>query len=552
MSLETAVRSVGAADVGPDHALPPLPAHWRSLARAFVHQARARPRQVAMVDSSGVSLTYGATFLRALALARALLRELGSEPCVGVMMPPTVPAAVVNIALTLLGRIPVNLNYTASQNLLNASVEQAGIARVLTSQRVLDRFRLQTKGTLLLEEMPKKITSLDKARAAIITKAVPIAVMGALLPGLRGDRLDDTATVIFTSGSTGDPKGVVLSNRNVLSNIHAINIHFHLHPSEIVLGVLPFFHSMGFTVTLWTVLCLGKTSAFHFNPLEARIIGDLCQTHKVSLLIGAPTFMRAYLSRCRPEQFATAKRVILGAEKLKPVLADEIKGTLGIEPLEGYGCTELSPVVSVNVDHNLTTPDGRTIPGNRIGTVGTPLPGTSVRVVDPDSGDVLPMGAEGLVEVKGPQVMVGYLDRPDATAKVIRDGWYCTGDLGSIDADGFLTITDRLSRFSKIGGEMVPHLGVESAIMQTAGVDETCVAVTSLPDAKRGERLVVLYTDLHAPPEEIYQRLTAGPLPKLWIPSAEAFVQVDVLPVLGTGKLDLRRLRQIARERLDA
>jgi acyl-[acyl-carrier-protein]-phospholipid O-acyltransferase/long-chain-fatty-acid--[acyl-carrier-protein] ligase len=552
MSLETAVQSVSAAEVGPDHTLTPLPAHWRSLARAFVHQVRTRPRQVAMVDSTGASLTYGATFLRALALGRALSRELGPEPYVGVMLPPTVPAAVVNIALTLLGKIPINLNYTASQNLVNASIEQAGVARVLTSQRVLDKFKLQVKGPLLLEEMPKKVTLLDKAQAATIAKVVPIAALGAVLPGLRNDRLDDQATVIFTSGSTGDPKGVVLSNRNILSNIHAIDTHLHLDPSEVVLGVLPFFHSMGFTVTLWTVLCLGKTSVFHFNPLDARIVGGLCQTHKVSLLIGTPTFMRAYLSRCGPEQFTTAKRVILGAEKLKPGLATEIRETLGVEPLEGYGCTELSPVVAVNVDHDLTTRDGRTVPGNRLGTVGMPLPGTSVRTVDPETGDVLPRGTEGLVEVKGPQVMVGYLNRPEATAKVLRDGWYSTGDLGMLDADGFLTITDRLSRFSKIGGEMVPHLGVEAALMHAAGVDETCVAVTSLPDVKRGERLVVLYTNLNAAPEEIYHRLTAGSLPKLWIPSADAFVQVDALPVLGTGKLDLRQLRQIARERLDA
>jgi acyl-[acyl-carrier-protein]-phospholipid O-acyltransferase/long-chain-fatty-acid--[acyl-carrier-protein] ligase len=551
MSLQTPVRPAAAADVLPDVPLPPLPSHWRSLPRAFVHQARARPAATAMADSTGASLTYGQTFLRSLALGRALARALGPEPYVGLLLPPTVPSAVANLALTLWGKVPVNLNYTASQALVDASIDQCGIRHVVTSQRALDKFKMTPKGTLLfLEDLAKQVTTADKAWAAAVSKVVPIAALGLFLPGLRGDHLDATATIIFTSGSTGDPKGVVLSHRNVLSNVHQMNTHIDLLPEEVVLGILPFFHSFGFTITIWTVLCLGKKAVYHFNPLDARIIGELCHKHQATLLTGTPTFMRTYLQRCDPAQFASVVHLLLGAEKLKPELAREIAEKMKLLPLEGYGCTELSPVVAVNTRTDKTTPDGRTVPGNRPGTVGMPLPGTAVKTISPETGEDLPRGTEGMILVKGPQVMVGYLNRPEATAKVLHDGWYTTGDLGYLDADGFLRITDRLSRFSKIGGEMVPHQGVESAIIDATGTNEQCVAVTSVPDPRRGERLVVLYTDLGAPPAEVCRRLSATAMPKLWIPGAEEFLQVDAIPILGTGKVDLRGLRQIAEQRL--
>ena len=551
MSLQAAARPVGTAGVSPVTPLPPLPEHWRSLPRAFVRQARAHWRKTAMADSTKASLTYGETFVRAVVLGRVLRRLLGPERYVGLLLPPTVPGAVVNIALALLGKIPVNLNYTASKALVDSSIDQCGITHVLTSHKVVEKFGMTPKGSLIfLEDVPAQVRATDKAAGLSIAKFVPVGALGLFLPGLRNDDPDQTATVIFTSGSTGDPKGVVLSHRNVLSNVRQVSQQIRLLPEEVVLGILPFFHSFGFTVTIWTVLALGKKVVYHFNPLDARIIGDLCETHGVTMLVGTPTFMRTYLKKCAPAKFKTLVHLLLGAEKLKPELCDEIKKGLGIEPLEGYGCTELSPVAAVNVLHDVTLPGGRTVKGNRLGTVGMPLPGTAVKTVDPETEADLPRGSTGLILVKGPQVMVGYLNRPEATAKVIKDGWYNTGDLGYVDEDGFLRITDRLSRFSKIGGEMVPHTGVEAAIQDLVGTSEPCVAVTALPDPKRGERLFVLYTpEMPLAPEEVQKRLLASALPRLWVPSPDDFLKVDAIPILGTGKVDLRRLKEIARER---
>lgn len=549
MSQETATRPAGTVQPALEIPLPPLPPDWRSLARAFVHQARVRWGQLAISDSTGASLTYGKTFIRALALGRVLARKLGPHPYVGLLIPPTVPASVANLTLTLWGRIPVNLNYSASESLINSSIDQCGITHVVTSEKVLDKFKLRPKGELvLLEDIPKQVTLADKLWAAAVAKLVPISQLDRFLPGLRAENLDNTATVIFTSGSTGNPKGVVLSQRNVLTNIHQINTQLNILPDESLLGILPFFHSFGFTVGLWTVFCLGKKIVYHFNPLDAKTIGKLCETHRVTLLAGTPTFMRSYLQRCDPKQFATVVHLLLGAEKLKPELARELREALKIEPMEGYGCTELSPVVSFNVPHAKVLADGRTVSGTREGTVGLPVPGTSIKTIDPETGADLPRGAAGMILVAGPQVMVGYLNQPEATAKVLKNGWYQTGDIGYVDEDGFLRITDRLSRFSKIGGEMVPHMAVETAIQEATGTNEQNVAVTSLPDLKRGERLCVIHTPLGITPQEVNRRLTAGSMPRLWIPAADDFIEVESIPILGSGKVDLRQLREIAQQ----
>jgi acyl-[acyl-carrier-protein]-phospholipid O-acyltransferase/long-chain-fatty-acid--[acyl-carrier-protein] ligase len=527
--------------------LDPLPEDWRSLAHALLSQVKAKPAAEAICDGTGAKLTYGETFLRALVLGRYLKRTVGPAEYVGVVLPPTVPAAVVNLALVFQGKIPVNLNYTAGQHMIDSAIDQCEITHVITSPKVLERFHITPKATLIaLEDVKGRISWADKLVGATFSRLARHRPLESLLPCLARPDLDAIATVIFTSGSTGDPKGVVLSHRNILNNVQQVEQQVHLLPDEVLLGILPFFHSFGFTVTIWTALALGKKVVYHFNPLDSRTIGKLCEEHKVTLIAGTPSFTRFYIKSCPASQFKTLTHLILGAEKLKPELYRDISKWLDIEPMEGYGTTELSPVVAVNVPEDVVLADGRKIYGNRPGTVGLPVPGTLIKTIDPDTGEDLPEGAEGVICVKGPQVMLGYLNRPEATTKVLKDGWYATGDLGYVDADGFLKITDRLSRFSKIAGEMVPHVGVESAIMQAAGVDEHHVAVTALPDPKHGERLCVLHTELGMTPDEVHKALTASHIPRLWIPSVRDFIRVDEIPITGTGKVDLRRLRELA------
>ena len=261
-----------------------------------------------------------------------------------------VPSAVANIALGLLGKIPVNLNFTTNQAMIDSAVEQCGIRRVITASKVLEKCQMRPKAELiLLEDVPARVKLSDKLWGAAVARLAPDSALGAFLPGLSRRGLDDLATVIFTSGSTGEPKGVMLSHRNILSNVHQIEEQIHLHDNEVILGILPFFHSFGFTVGLWTPLALGKSVVYHFNPLDARTIGKMCDEHDVTLIAGTPSFTRFYLKNCRPEQFHALTHLLLGAEKLKPETYRDINETLKIEPMEGYGTTELSPVVAVNV-----------------------------------------------------------------------------------------------------------------------------------------------------------------------------------------------------------
>jgi len=302
--------------------------------------------------------------------------------------------------------------------------------------------------------------------------------------------------------------------------------------------------------TLWLAVNKGIGGVLHPNPLDTGAIGELVHRYRVTFLIATPTFLQIYLRRCSPADFGSLRIVLTGAEKLPERLAQRFEDHFGIRPLEGYGTTECAPAVAVSV------PDFRAPgfyqPGSRRGFVGQPLPGVSVRIVDPETFAPLPPGRDGLLLVRGPNIMRGYLGRDDLTAEVLRDGWYVTGDIARTDEDGFLQITDRLSRFSKIGGEMVPHGRVEDALHEAAGADKQIFAVTALPDERKGEILAVLHTVDEAAIPPILPQLAASGLPNLFIPRPDRFVKVDALPRLGTGKIALREVKRIAAERLAA
>lgn len=550
--------------------VPELPPHWHSLAHAVVHQCRSRPGALAVVDSLGARLTYFELLTAAIGLADLLSSKLGDASCIGILLPPSGGACVANLAITLLGKLPVNLNYTFNQSQIDHCIKDCHITHVVSTERVLKRVRPSVSAVVKLEDVREDASRLTKIKAWMEAEFVPQRLLGHLLPGMvpykkvhypidSGNlqhqsaetlsRLDDPATIIFTTGSTGDPKGVVLSHSNILSNINAIKDQGQIQTGEVVMGVIPYFHSFGLTMTLWLPLCLGETAVYHYDPLDAKRIGDLCETHKATTLVCTPTMMSLYLKRCKANQFDTVRSTILGGEKLSPQQFCDIKSKLGKEPLQGYGLAETSPVVSCSVPGDLVTYDGRTVRGTRADSVGMPLPGTIVRVVDVESGVDLPLGKEGLIWIKGPQVMMGYLNRPALTEEVVIDGWFRTGDMGLLDSDGFLKITGRLSQFSKISGEMVPHLAVEDAIksVSDAGADDVCV--TSVADAKRGERLVVVHSKLAMPPMEVVEKLRESDIPRLWIPSPDDFIEVEALPILASGKKDLRAINQIASQR---
>ncbi|TMA08187.1 MAG: acyl-[ACP]--phospholipid O-acyltransferase, partial [Deltaproteobacteria bacterium] len=501
---------------------------------------------LAMSDSTGRELNYGSALIGSLLLSRLIQKYCRDDSLVGLLLPASVAGALANVAVLLAGKVPVNLNFTAGQEAMASAIQQCGIHTIISSRTFLAPAKLdETKGMIFLEDLAKQLTPLQKAVTGLLAFLLPSRLLGDLY---RPAKLDSNtlATVIFSSGSTGTPKGVMLSHHNILSNIEAIAQIFWITNQDRMMGVLPFFHSFGLTGTLWFPLIAGFGVVYHSNPMDAKTIGEMVAKYKTTILISTPTFYAAYLRRCTAEEFSTLHYAIVGAEKLREPVAKAFKEKYGLDLLEGYGCTEMGPVVAVNIPDVQEGREHQT--GLKPGTVGHPVPGVAAKVVNPDTGEMLPPGDEGLLLVKGPNRMMGYLGEPQKTAEVSKDSWYITGDIASIDDDGFIRITDRLSRFSKIGGEMVPHIKVEEAINQILG-DQSCV-VTSIPDEQKGERLVVFYTRNATEPQELWDKLNQTDLPKLWIPKRENFYCVEAIPLLGSGKADLKKAKTMAMERV--
>jgi acyl-[acyl-carrier-protein]-phospholipid O-acyltransferase/long-chain-fatty-acid--[acyl-carrier-protein] ligase len=521
--------------------------YMRTLHRSFVQTARRHPFRFAMADGRTPKLAFGGALTRTVFLARRLRSLWLDQEMVGILLPPSVPGALVNLAALLMGKVPVNLNYTASSEVLASCAKQCELKTVVTSRTFLERVHIQPPAqAIMLEDLAEHPRFSERLSAALISWLFPVRLLEKSVGAGPEVRLDDVATIIFSSGSTGDPKGVVLTHYNVASNVEQLNQVFMLGRHDRVLGILPFFHSFGFTGTLCLPTTIGIGVIFHPNPLESRAIGALVSQYAVTFLLATPTFLQAYMRRCSPEDFGSLQYVMAGAEKLPERISIAFEDRFGIRPLEGYGCTECSPAVTVNT-RDFRAAEFRQV-GAKRASIGHPLPGISVRIVNPETFDPVPQGETGLLLVRGPNVMQGYLNRPEKTAEVLRDGWYNTGDIAAMDEDGFIRITDRMSRFSKIGGEMVPHIKVEDKLHEIMGATEQTFAVTAVPDERKGERLIVLHTLPEDKLQECLAQLGKSELPALWKPRPDQFVHVDSLPYLGTGKLDLRRLKEIAVE----
>ena len=544
--VRNAVASLGA------NAMQNRKKHMISVSDALIRSCKKRMGRSKLADSLGTDVTGGQALMRALILRRLLRKHVWEqdEEHIGLLLPPLVGGVITNMAVVLDQRVPVNLNYTVSSDVMNKCIRIAGIKHVLTSRKVMEKFDFDLDADVVyLEDLREKLSLSDKLAGALGAYVVPSGILSSML-GAKRVRPDDVLTVIFTSGSTGTPKGVMLTHSNVSTNVEAIDQVISLDPKDVIIGILPFFHSMGFTVTLWCVMALDIKGVYHPNPLESRQVGKLAKKHGGTILLSTPTFLRSYLRRVSKEDFATIDTVVAGAEKLPVELCDAFEEKFGIRPVEGYGTTELSPLVSVNI------PPSRKSDSDQKqlceGSVGRCIPGVSAKIIDVDSGEERGVDEEGLLWIKGPNVMKGYLNNPEKTAEVLVDGWYNTGDVAKLDSDGFIHITGRVSRFSKIGGEMVPHIRIEEVLQQFVGMDEErgpSIAVSAVPDAKKGERLVVLHLPVDKSPSEMVAHLRSEGLPNIFIPTEDSFAEIEAMPVLGTGKINLKGLKQIALDR---
>jgi len=524
----------------------------RHLGRECVQSLAKRPWHVEIVDRTAERRPVTSAQLLATAAAYSRhLRRTVPDKRVGIVLPPSAGAFIANLAVMCAGKIPVNLNFTAGKAALEASMKIGGVTTVITADLVRQKVpAFPWPGRTLdlrreIEAMGGKKAILPWLLAAWI---LPNQWYASLL-GLpkTGDRAE--AGLLFTSGSSGEPKGVALTHRNILANCAQISSLSILPQSCSLLGCLPIFHSFGFTVTLWYPMIRGCRVVTVPSPLDTRRIIDAIREEQATVLIGAPTFIRPILRKAQPGELRSLDLVVTGAEKLPDDLYKAFMETFHIEILQGYGLTETTPASNINQPNPPATTDtaGAQV-AKKAGSTGRLLPGMTVRIVHPETGEEVPAGDQGIVWFKGANVFSGYLDDPQKTSAAFSDGWFVTGDLGRLDEEGFLFIEGRLSRFSKIGGEMIPHGTVEQTIAEVLGLDQSegpVVAVMGVPDKAKGEALVLL-TTVEVPPDRLREKLAAVGFANLWIP--KIIHRVPTIPVLGTGKLDLKRCRDVALE----
>jgi acyl-[acyl-carrier-protein]-phospholipid O-acyltransferase/long-chain-fatty-acid--[acyl-carrier-protein] ligase len=519
----------------------------RPLHHELVRKARRAPLRMALADSSGVRLNRIKALAGAIALARALRDGWRDQERVGILLPPGVACALTNFAAALSGRTSVNLNYTAGTVGLASAVRQAELRTVITARAFLDKAGVEVPDSvkpIWIEDVRPQIGLGARLLALLFASVAPKRMLERRCGAQRPVATNDIVTIIFSSGSTGEPKGVMLSHANIDANVEAAIQVLSPRRRDRLLGVLPQFHAFGY-MALWFASSAGMRTVFHHNPVDAAVIGPLVEKHRITFLIATPTFLQVYTRRCSPGQFGSLRLVLTGAEKLTAKVQEAFEDRFGIRPLEGYGATECAPVIAVSTfDYRAT---GFYQPGQRRGHVGQALPGVAVRAVDPDTYEDLPPNTPGMLLVKGPNVMQGYLGQPELTAAAMHAGdWYVTGDIACIDEDGFIRITDRLARFSKIGGEMVPHGKVEEALHELAGATEQVFCVTGVLCGKKGEKLAVVHTCDASRIPQILEGMARRGLPNLFIPKLDQFIKVAEIPLLGTGKTDLKAVNKIA------
>eukprot|EP00903_Cladosiphon_okamuranus_P004013 g4011.t1 len=524
-----------------------------SLATALLHGLKNNPNDRLVDGSDDAELNFSKILPVALALAKHIKEET-DKPRVAIVLPPGKGGLIANLAVLFAGKIPVNLNFTASHNAVRSSIRQADVDRFITADafvRKVSSFPWPPNRDIIFIERTIPELKKDIVKWALLSKILPVAVLSTIL-GLNKRRDNDEAILLFTSGSSGEPKGVPLSHRNVLANVTQFSSRLNIGRDASILGCLPLFHSFGCTVTLWYPIIEGINLITYPSPMETKRLAELISLHNIEVLLATPTFLRGYMKRIDPVLLKSLKLVVTGAEKLPQNLADSFEEKFGVRPLEGYGLTETSPATNVN----LPTPDDRekthSLPARRNGSVGQLLPGIAVRLIDPATEKSVPLDQPGIIIMKGSNIFPGYLNDEKKTKLVLSDdGWFKTGDVGMLDEDGFLHIQGRISRFSKIAGEMVPHETIEAAINKVLGLDgetERKIAIVGIPDPQKGEAIILLSTIAgNALEQECidlrYKLLDEG-LTSLWCP--KIIVPVQEIPLLASGKLDMKTCQELA------
>ncbi len=523
-----------------------------SIVESWLDQAKALGNRLSVADSTGVKLSHHRLITAVMTMRGKFFKILAEDNRVGICLPSSVGAVTTLLTLLCLGKTLVNLNYTASQSALKAAISEAGLKRIITSKRFLEN--LEKKGfpignvfddveIIFLEDIKKQISQTELFKNYLLVKCLPVAMLKAILVNPIGG--NQVATILFSSGSEGKPKGVELTHRNIVGNARQSADALEARADDVLLGILPIFHAMGLTATTLLPVIEGITVICHPDPMDTATIGDLAKHYRATILVGTSTFFRLYAKarNLTPEMFSHLRLVVAGAERLQPevrlLFEEKFKNLI----YEGYGTTELSPVANVN------RPDTEREIQHKIGTVGKPISGCMVRILDPETGDDLPTDEAGMIVIGGVNVMKGYLNDPGKSNEVLiyQHGirWYKTGDKGRLDEQGFLTVLDRYSRFAKLGGEMVSLGAVETQINLLIQHEDIEILAVAVPDPKKGEVVILLHTGPLSS-DEIAGIVQPSEMHNLMKPAK--YFHVDTVPKLGSGKTDFAAAKKLALE----
>src|ERR1700730_11869182 len=519
----------------------------RHLAEVCVRGLKKRRFSTAVVDGVDQSKLGRAKLLGAAAALSRYLRQACPDERIAIVLPASKGSVVATLAVTLAGRVPVDLNFTMGRAANESCCKRANLRVAISATAFMPRLKDFP--------WPERVLKLDELMPRLKPQILFWWTMSILAPARlllhllqvpkKGGHAE--ATLLFTSGSTGEPKGVVLSHRNVVGNVSQFRELLDAKTDDAILASLPFFHSFGSTVTLWYPLIEGVRIVTYPSPLEVAKNAALIEQHKLTLLLAPPTFLRGYLRKAEPHQLRSLRLVITGAEKLPLDLAKSFEERFKQKAFEGYGLTETSPVVSTNLPEPEPVRPGEQVqPSSRPGSTGKMQPGTPAEIREPETDRKLSLHETGMLWLRGVNIFEGYLNDPERTSEVLRDGWLKTGDIGRFDEYGLIYSEGRLSRFSKIGGEMVPHESIEQKIVELLGLsgkDERTLAIVGVTDEAKGEALVLL-SAVDVDLAQLRDKLRDAGVPNLWIP--KRVQRVESIPVLASGKLDLSRCVALA------
>ncbi|MGR3318517.1 MAG: AMP-binding protein, partial [Candidatus Anammoxibacter sp.] len=495
-----------------------------------------------MSDTTGISLTFGQTLTAGILLSRHIRNFAGDN--IAILFPASVGGALAHIATAFTSKTPVGMNFLAGKKEQEHVLQLCEIKTIFTSRKFIEKANIPEDNRMVfIEDINKRTSKIRKIFTYFTCKYSP---KNSIIKRFKEhDSPDKTAIILFTSGSESNPKGVPLTAFNVYSAIQSYSIVFDPTPEDVVLGTLPFFHVFGFTVCLWFPLTVGIGVVYHPIPTDYERLGKIVQKSRITMLLGTSTLYRGFTRKWNREQVANVRLAFAGAEKLNENVRKKCLEKLGVNILEGYGVTESTACISVNPPNNF-----------KHGSVGKLLPDIKCKIVDPDTFKEVEPGKEGLILIKGPNVMKGYykskdLTNQDLTDQTFYEDFYITGDIGRFD-DEFLYITDRLKRFAKIGGEMVPLLPIEdklSSILDENGDGEKRMcAVVSIPHIQKGEQLVCFVVETKPDKLILNSRLDENGVTKLSQP--DHYLPIDAISMLPSGKVDYKDLKQLAIEQL--